>query len=108
MAATEQLNIRLAPAERRRIAAEARRSERSVSDYVRDRLLGEPLTETDRALLAGLKEMRASIRSTVRRIDASMAEIQRLKAAAAGKGERRDPARLSAAELEAVAERLAL
>ncbi|WP_045762271.1 plasmid mobilization protein [Xanthomonas albilineans] len=113
MAATEQLNIRVKPGEKERVARDARREGSSnVSDYVRQRLFGHQPSDADQALLGMLAEIKPMVTRAIRTIDVNLAEIQKLRD---GIGSCDDVAvaerarnELNAVELAAVAERLQL
>lgn len=79
MPRTEQLNIRIAPSEKEALVAEATRSNLKVSDYVRKRLLGLPLTDTDQLLIEGLAALGPQLRASLAEIEANMREIAKLR-----------------------------
>ena len=79
MPRTEQLNIRITPSEKEALVAEATRSNLKVSDYVRKRLLGLPLTDTDQLLLEGLATLGPQLRTSLAEIEANMREIAKLR-----------------------------
>lgn len=112
MAVTEQINVRLEPGERERVAEAARRSNTTVSAYVRQRLFGKQPNNADVALLNMLAEMKPMVTRAMRTIDGNLAEIRRLRDdqaqlddAAVIERARRE---LNPVELAAVAERLQL
>ena len=79
MPRTEQLNIRITPSEKEALVAEATRSNLKVSDYVRKRLLGLPLTDTDQLLIEGLATLGPQLRTSLAEIEANMREIAKLR-----------------------------
>ena len=79
MPRTKQLNIRITPSEKEALVAEAARSNLKVSDYVRKRLLGLPLTDTDQLLLEGLATLGPQLRTSLAEIEANMREIAKLR-----------------------------
>lgn len=112
MPVTEQLNIRLAPGEKQRVAEAARRSDSTVSDYVRQRLFGRQVDDADQALLEMLADIKPMVARAIRTIDGNLAKIQTLRAAKeprddAGVAERARK-ELDQAELAVVADRLQL
>lgn len=112
MPVTEQLNIRLEPGEKRRVAEAARRSDSTVSAYVRQRLFGRQVDDTDQALIEMLAEIKPMVSRVMHAIDGNLAEIQKLRVAKelcddVGVAEQARN-ELSQAELAAVADRLQL
>lgn len=113
MAATEQLNIRLEPGEKERVARAAQREgSATVSDYVRLRLFGRQPSDADQALLQMLAEIKPMVNRAIRTIDVNLAELRKLRDdrpmrddAAVAERARRE---LNAVELAAVADRLQL
>lgn len=112
MAATEQINIRLEPGERERVAAAARLSNTSVSSYVRQRLFDRAPGNADAALLHMLAEMKPMVSRALNTIDKNLTEIRRLRDdrpkrddAAVAERARRE---FNPVELAAIAERLQL
>jgi len=79
MPRTEQLNIRITPSEKEALVAEATRSNLKVSDYVRKRLLGLPLTDADQLLIEGLATFGPQLRASLALIEANMREIAKLR-----------------------------
>ena len=79
MPRTEQLNIRITPSEKEALVAEATRSNLKVSDYVRKRLLGLPLTDADQLLIEGLATFGPQLRASLAVIEANMREIAKLR-----------------------------
>lgn len=112
MAVTEQINIRLEPGERERVAEAARLSNTTVSAYVRQRLFGRQPDNTDAALLNMLAEMKPMVTRALRTIDGNLDEIRRLR----DDRPKRDDAEVAErarrefnpVELAAIAERLQL
>lgn len=112
MAVTEQINVRLEPGERERVAEAARRSNTTVSSYVRQRLFGRQPDNADAALLNMLAEMKPMVSRALHTIDSNLAEIRRLRD---DRPERDDTAvaerarrEFNPVELAAIAERLQL
>lgn len=112
MAVTEQINVRLEPGERERVAEAARRSNTTVSSYVRQRLFGRQPDNADAALLNMLAEMKPMVSRALHTIDSNLAEIRRLRDdrperddAAVAERARRE---FNPVELAAIAERLQL
>ncbi len=79
MPRTEQLNIRITLSEKEALVAEATRSNLKVSDYVRKRLLGLPLTDADQLLIEGLATFGPQLRASLAVIEANMREIAKLR-----------------------------
>lgn len=79
MPCTEQLNIRITPSEKDALVAEATRSNLKVSEYVRKRLLGLPLTDADQLLIEGLATFGPQLRASLAVIEANMREIAKLR-----------------------------
>jgi hypothetical protein len=111
VAATTQLIVRMDPIEKKRVVKDAKRSDRTLSDYVRAKLLTDDLTEEESMLQSVLAELRPTVESALRSIDANLLAIQELRNQAEGRTTGvADRARkeLDADELAAVAERLQL
>lgn len=112
MAVTEQINVRLEPGERERVAEAARRSNTTVSSYVRQRLFGRQPNNADAALLNMLAEMKPMVTRALHTIDSNLVEIRRLR----DNAPKRDDAAVAErarhefnpVELAAIAERLQL
>ena len=73
------MNIRITPSEKEALVAEATRSNLKVSDYVRKRLLGLPLTDADQLLIEGLATFGPQLRASLAVIEANMREITKLR-----------------------------
>lgn len=112
MPVTEQLNIRLEPGEKQRVAEAARRSDSTVSAYVRKRLFGRQVDDTDQALIETLADIKPMVLQATRIIDRNLAEIQKLRVEKELLDDtsvaERTRNELSQAELAAVADRLQL
>jgi mobilization protein NikA len=111
MAATEQLIVRLDRREKAQVASEAKRSDSTISDYVRRRLFDKDLPDADQALIQVLAELKPRVKQAVRAIDANLTKIHQLRNSATerdGSAATRARAELSTDELAAVADRLQL
>lgn len=111
MAATEQLIVRLDRKEKAQVANEAKRSDSTISDYVRRRLFDKDLPDADQALIQVLAEIKPRVKQAVRAIDANLTKIHQLRNSAAdrdGKAATRARTELLTDELAAVADRLQL
>ena len=111
MAATEQLIVRLNRKQKAQVASEAKRSNSTISDYVRRRLFDKDLPDADQALIQVLAELKPKVKQAVRAIDANLSKIRQLRNVAGDRDEKAAThARneLSTDELAAAAERLQL
>lgn len=111
MAVTEQLIVRLDRNEKQQVAREAKRSDSTISDYVRRRLFDKDLPDADQALIQVLAELKPMVKRAVRAIDANLAKIHQLRESASDSVEKvaaRVRPELSPDELVAVADRLQL
>lgn len=79
MAVTEQLNIRLQAGEKEALSAAARQRNVNVSEYVRGRLFGSPLSKADQLLLDGLAELGPKLHASLERVNVNMREIAQLR-----------------------------
>jgi len=111
MASTEQLIVRLDRREKAQVASEAKRSDSTISDYVRRRLFDKDLPDADQALIQVLAELKPRVKKAFRVIYANLTKIHQLRNSATDRDESaatRARTELSTDELAAVADRLQL
>ena len=111
MAASTQLIVRLEPAEKKRVAREAKRSGTTLSGYVRAKLFNDDDTSEELTLQQFLADLRPKVRNALNAIDIEMETISLLRKEAAARAAHvaeRTRQDLSSGELLAVADRLQL
>ena len=111
MAATTQLIVRLEPAEKKRVAREAKRSGTTISGYVRAKLFNDDDTSEELTVQQFLADLRPKVRNALNAIDIEMETISLLRkeaAACAAHVAERTRQAFSPGDLLAVADRLQL
>lgn len=110
MAATEQINIRLDPGERERLAAAARKAGTTISGYARGRIFGHQVTREHTELLLAIASLKPMVDAAARRLDDCLAQIRETRQVELRPSEQaiaeRARKELSTPALEALARRL--
>jgi len=108
MNVTEQLNVRLHTGEKAALAAAARRSNLSVSSYIRKRLFDSPLSEEDQVLINGLAALKPRFEAALQNINANMQQIAALRQAENSTATACPATHINESDLAAIADHLGL